>query len=305
MKQLLTILLVALAALAATGCSEKIPPGTIGKVILPEGPAPEIHQPGRVTVMWREKLVLLETASVLRAASLSVIMNDRKLNDEGKAEDRIGLTMDFVLNIRYRIRNDERTVNSMLTDMNLSEVDFITGDQVYQKYGHIAVGRVGREVLGEYTPEEVLSNLKAINATLDAKIKNAMKNTPLEVSSASLGPVKLPRVITDRINANKSTELSEAQKRAEQKIKMLEKENEIELAKKEAQRQLIDAKSLADQNNVIRKSITPEVLELRRLQVREKEIEMMATTIPESNSAVYIPYGSIDSTGANVRMFSK
>lgn len=52
------------------------------------------------------------------------------------------------------------------------------------------------------------------------------------------------------------------------------------------------------------KSVTPEVLRLRELQVREKEIEMMGSKLATgSNNTVFVPYGAVDSTAAQVRMY--
>jgi len=180
---------------------------------------------------------------------------------------------------------------------------------VYQKYGNMVVGRVSREILGSYTPEEVLGNLEAINASLDSKVKEALKNSPLIISSVSLGPISLPKVIQERINKNKEVELSEAEQRSQQKINMLKKRNEIELAKQQAERERIDALSLAKQNEILNDSITPEVLELRRLQLEEKRIEMqrevLAKGLENGNSSVFIPNGSLDTPGASNRMYQK
>ena len=71
----------------------------------------------------------------------------------------------------------------------------------------------------------------------------------------------------------------------------------------------MDARSLANQNSILRQSITPEVLELRRLQLEEKRIEMqrevMSAGLAKGNSSVFIPYGAAETTGASVRMFQK
>ena len=91
----------------------------------------------------------------------------------------IQIQMDFIVNIRYRLRNDNATITAMLKDMRLDSVNSVDANQIYTKYGNMIVGRVAREVLGEYTPEEVLDNLEAINTTLDIEIKKSFDNTPL------------------------------------------------------------------------------------------------------------------------------
>jgi len=309
MKKLLIAFAAAVSLVTLSGCTETVPPGTVGKIITTSGITEEVYDPGRPTVWGRDRLILIETASELRHAPVSVIMADRRVNEDGTETHEAGLRMDFRVNVRYRINTNPSDLNAVLSDMSLEGVNRISAKQVYNKYGSMVIGRVSREVLGKYTPEEVLGNLQTINDMLDSEVKSALKNSPLIVSSVSLGPVSLPKVIQDRINKNKEVELSEAEKRAQQKIDLLEEQNRTELARQQAIREEVDAQSLANQNRILNQSITPEVLELRRLQLREKEIEMqrevMREGLAKGNSSVFIPYGSIDSVGVNNRMFQK
>lgn len=288
------------------GCSEPVPPGYLGKVITPKGIKPETYETGRASVWWRERLILIQTASVLRPAPVHVIMDDHYKDNNGE-HNRIGLAMDFTINIRYRLNTNKNVINSMMKDMKLGKgVNRVDTSFIYNKYGKMVVSRVSREILGKYTPEEVLQNLPKINKSLFKGIKSGLDNSPLIVSSVSLGPISLPEVITDRINKNKKTELSIVSKQAQQKIDMLKKRNEVELAKQQAVKDAIDAKSLANQNRILNKSITPEVLELRRLQLQEKQIGMMKDTLSKGGSnAVFVPYDALGNNGLNNRMFNK
>lgn len=310
MKKIFVTFALLATMFVMTGCTEPVPPGTLGKIITTSGITEEVYEPGRPTVWGRDRLVLLETASQLRPAPVRVIMADHQKNSEtGEVTQEVGLEMDFTVNIRYRLNNETSVINSMLADMSLQGVNKITATQVYQKYGNMVVGRVSREVLGQYTPEQVLTNLETINDTLDKEIKGALESSPLIVSSVSLGPISLPKIINDRININKDTELSEAQKRTEQRIAMLQKQNEIELSRQEAVKQKIDAQALAEQNRILNASITPEVLRLRELQLQEKRIDMEREVLGEGlkngGSSVFIPYGQADSTAAQMRMYQK
>lgn len=305
MKKIFAVLVVMMAVLI-TGCTQQIDPGYVGKKVGTSGIQPEIYETGRTVVWPRERLVMINVSSELRQAPVKVIMNDRRTDDAGVEEHRIGLEMDFLVNIRYRLKDDERTINAMMRDMTLdNNTKSINAQMMYQKYGNMVVGRVTREVLGRYTPEEVLENLEPINQTLERDIRAGLQDSPIEVSSVSLGPITLPTVISERINQNKDTELSEAQARAQQRIDLLNKQNEIELARQQAVRERVDAQSLAEQNKILAQSVTPDVLELRRLQIREREIEMMRGTLGNGNSTIFIPYGAQETTAAQMRMYQK
>lgn len=312
MKKIIASIAV-VAAVAMTGCTrvETVDPGYVGKVISNSGVHPELYETGRHRLddfgRDQERMIKIDVSSVLRKAPVTVIMADFDVDEAGNKTQRIGLDMDFLVNLRYRLRNDENTINSMLKDMTLDRgVNLITAEQIYNKYGNMIVGRVSREVLGQYTPEEVLDNLDLINKTLDQKINQAFQATPLIASSVSLGPIQLPPVITDRIQKNKDTELKEAERRAQQKIDLLDKQNEIELARQQAVREKIDAQSAAEQNRILAESASPSVIKLRELDIRKQEIEMMREALTSgSASSIFIPYGAIDNTGAQMRMFQQ
>jgi len=305
MKTFIKTLGLALALVLATGCTQQVPVGNVGKIVSPSGVQAGLYSVGRPTVMPRQQLVLIETASQFNPAFVKVIMTDRVTDKKGNVTTRIGLTMDFIVNLRYRIDATESSINAIMGDMTLDGVGTITAQQVYNKYGNMVVGRASREVLGQYTPEEVLNNLPKINKQLFSSIKKGLAQSPLIVSEASLGPVTLPPVISSRIDKNKEVELSEAEKRADQKIAMLAKTNDKALATQQAAIDLIDAESLAAQNKVLNKSITPEVLELRRMEIQKLQIEMFKEIGGKGNgSTIVLPYEALGSAGAQMKMYN-
>lgn len=311
MRKLILSLIAVATMVFMSGCEyQTIPPGYVGKIIDNNGIHPEIIEPSRVKLdVWglnKERLIYIDVSTVHRPADVKVIMADRHTTKNGDIQQRIGLDMDFIVNVRYRLRDDEDTINAMLKDMRLSsDVSVIKAEEIYNKYGNMIIGRVAREILGQYTPEEILDSLDEINKSLHASVQKAFQSTPLIAAEVSLGPITLPNVITARIQKNKDTELKEAERLAQQKIDLLDKQNEIELARQQAVREEIDARSLANQNAILAKSITPEVLRLRELAIREKEIEMMRDSLVKGNSTVFIPYGAVDSAGAQFRMYNE
>lgn len=308
MKRILVLGAMILGAAMFSGCGyEQVSPGYVAKKVSRSGVEPQVYETGRHYVGWRERLIHIDVSTHLRKAPLKVTMADHEIDGNGNVQQKLGLDMNFLLNVRYRLKSDDDILTAMLKDMKLTNrVDEINAEDIYKKYGDIVVGRVAREVLGRYTPEEVLDNLKDINNTLQIEIKKELDRSPLLVSEASLGPITLPGVIIDRINTNKDMELSEAEKRSAQKIALLEKQNDIELAREQAVREKIDAESMAEQNRILKQSITPEVLRLRELALREQEIKMMEKALSNGgNNTVFIPYGAVDSAGAQMRMFQK
>lgn len=306
MKKISTVLISMMAVFALSACDRvQVNPGEIGKKLSTSGIEPEVYESGRYWVKWNDRMIKIDTNSVLRSADVNVIMADFDLSDTGESTQKIGLDMDFIINIRYRMKSGGEVIDAMLRDMRLEGVDRISAEQMYNKYGALIVGQVSREVLGKYTPEEVLDNLDEINATLKQKVQEGFQTTPLIASDVALGPISLPKVITDRVRANKDTELSEAQARAQQRIDLLEKQNQIELAEQQAVKEEIDARSLANQNAILAASASDEVIRLRELEIRRLEIEMMGQVGGSNGNTVFFPYGAMESLGMQNRMFSQ
>ena len=304
MKKIIA-LVFAVVAMVSVGCSQTVDSGYVAKKVTTSGVQPEIYQTGRVWMGPLQRLVLIDVSTQLRQAPVNVIMADNFINDAGEVQQRIGLEMSFIVNVRYRISDQDRVIDAAMRDMTLDNTNKITADMFYQKYGNMVVGRVSREVLGRYTPEEVLENLPTINAMLQDGIRSGLQGSPLVVSEVSLGPIQLPKVISDRINLNKDVELSEASARSQQRIDLLERQNQIELARQRAVQEEIDARSLANQNSILAQSTTPEVIRLRELENQRLQIEMMREVAGRSGSTVFLPYDAMSSIGAQTRMFQQ
>ena len=299
------LIITLMSVLALSGCYQQVNPGQVGKKVTPSGIQEQILETGRHMIWWNQRLISIDVATVLRQAPVNVIMADYGINDSGEVEQRIGLDMDFIVNLRYSLKNDPSTINAMMRDMTLdNRVNNISAEQMYTKYGNMIIGRVTREVLGKYTPEEVLDNLDEINKVLQSRVQSAFQETPLVAHSVSLGPIKLPSVITQRIQTNKDTELSESQARAQQRIDLLERQNQIQLARQRAIQEEVDARSLANQNEILASSTTPEVIRLRELENQRLQIEMMREVAGRNGNTIFLPYDAMSSVGAQTRMFN-
>lgn len=310
MKKLLISIILIPTLLILAGCSETVPPGYTGIVVPKEGGISSISSAGRTTAYGYDKLVLIETASKFTPRTVEVRMTDSKVDENGERLGDIGLDMNFIVNVRYRLNSDEATLKALIDDTLLNidgTVGTISIKDIYDKYGVMVVDRVSREVLGSYTPEEVMLNFKEVNVILDNAIKSELENSPIIISSATLGKVTLPPVIAARINDNYDAELSKTKKSIQQQIALTDEANKAALATQIAKRENEEASSLAAQNEIIGNSLSPELLEFRRIQQRSAEIEMMRESLSNDNnkSTIFIPYGQMDSVGVQNRMFQK
>lgn len=276
------------AMLFTTGCSHQtVPQGTKGKILDREGFHPDVYPPSRVNVGWHGNLVLVETVTHTVNETITVRMKD---------------DMNLVCQVRFQLRMGEKpkSLNAVFNDIKPKDGSLITLAQVYNVYGKMIVNKVTREVLSEYKINAVQKNFGTISAKIYNRVLEDFKPTPLIISDVALGKLDYPDVIDRAIEAAAKRELEIKQAEADVQVRLTELQGKEQVAKGEYRIKLQEAKRIRDYNKMIGEGITPELLQLRALEVQE----MMASKIDKADQ-VYIPYGAMGSQGVNIRAFQK
>lgn len=282
MKYIISLLAV---TVLITGCSfETVEPASKGKVLTTAGYTPDILEPGKYTLWGRDKLITLETNTATYMEKVSVVLKDK-------------LTLSVDVRFRGRIAGQQKTINAMFNDIRAGDDNVVTFNEVYAVYGRMAVRNKTREIISKYTVEDVHKNYARLSNEIGSVLLEALKATPLEISDVALGNIQYPEVVNEAINAAKKRDLSIKKEEAQAKIDLVKKKNERILAEADYQIEITKAKAIRDKNKIIGQGVTPELIELRRLEVLEK--------MAANERAVFMPVEAMTSTGAQVRMFSK
>lgn len=286
MKYIISILLVTFLA----GCSfDTIPPTTKGKILTTSGYSPDILEPGKYTLWGRDTMILLETNTNTYKEAVKVILSDK-------------LTLHVDIRFRGRIHGTESIINSMFNDVIPGKDNRVSFNEVYKIYGQMAVRNKTREIVSQYTVEDVHKNYSRISKEIAVSLVDALKSTPLQISDVALGNVTYPSVVTQAIDAAKERELAIKKEEAQAAIDLTKKKNERLLAEADYQIKITRAKAVRDSNKIIGTGITKELLALRNLEVQELMAEAMKAN---GNSTVFMPYEAMTSIGGQVKMFSK
>jgi membrane protease subunit (stomatin/prohibitin family) len=268
-----------------TGCSfEVVPPASKGKVLTTAGYSPDILQPGKYTMWGRDKLIVLQTNTNTYKETVNVVLKDK-------------LTLMADVRFRGRISGTDKVMNSMFNDIAAGEDNIVAFNEVYKVYGKMAVRNKVREIVSQYSVEDVHKNYSRLSKEIGTVLIKALEGTPLEISDVALGSITYPQVVTDAINAAKERDLAIKKEEAQAKIMLTRKKNERALAEANYQIEITKAKAIRDKNKIIGQGVTPELIELRRLEV----LEAMA----ENKAAVFMPVEAMSNTGAQMRMFAK
>ncbi|QMU64301.1 MAG: prohibitin family protein [Flavobacteriaceae bacterium] len=154
---------------------------------------------------------------------------------------------------------------------NLGSLIKTKGEDYERELLYPAINAAARSVVGRYTPEQLYSSKRdAIQNEILEEVQQVLKDQYLVVKRVLVEDVKLPPTIRTAIE----TKLKQEQE-------SLEYEFRLAKAKKEAERQKIDAEGKAIANKILSASLTDKIL-------REKGIEATLKLSESPNSKVIV-----------------
>ena len=268
MKKVILAIILVVATFSFTGCShETVPQGTIGKVLDRDGFHPEIYPPSRVNVGWHGHLILAETISHTVNETVTIRTKDN---------------MNLVAQVRFKVRlgDTAKSRNFVFNDIKPADGKTITLKQVYELHGKALVNKAVREVISEYNINDVNKNFNHISSDIYKTVAKMVKPTPLIVTDVSLGKLDFPKVIDDAIQKAAQRELDIKTAEADVQVRLTELKGKEQVAKGEYRIAMQKAKRDRDANKMIAAGITPELLELRKLELRQQELEKWNGVMP-------------------------
>lgn len=145
------------------------------------------------------------------------------------------------------------------------------GEEYVSRVLQPAIRSAARSVVGRYTPEQLYSSKRdVIQEEIYDETKKIIENQYIQLNEILVRDVTLPPTIKDAI-----------ENKLRQEQESLEYEFRLEKAKKEAERQRIEAKGKADANEILGASLTDKVLQ-------DKGIEATIKLSESPNSKVII-----------------
>ena len=134
-----------------------------------------------------------------------------------------------------------------------------------------AIRSAARSVVGRYTPEQLYSSKRDIIQTeIFEETKKILDNQHIQLNEVLVRDVTLPSTIKDAI-----------ERKLKQEQESLEYEFRLVTAKKEAEKQIIEAQGKADANRILSASLTDKILQ-------DKGIEATIKLSESPNSKVIV-----------------
>ena len=187
--------------------------------------------------------------------------------------DKRGLTVNIDIAVQYRLKAESApaTIEKW-------------GSSWEEKIINSKVREVVRDVVGQYTAEQLPEMRNQIAAAIEVKVKESvdtLENQPVILESVELRTINLPTKIKDQIErvqiAKQDVTIAEQEK---EKAKQ-QAQRAAEVARGEAERNRIEAQGEADKirieaeeqakaNKLISSSLTPELLQLEQIKTQGK-----------------------------------
>ena len=269
-KKTLLLATALVAAISFTGCNELVPAGHKGKILGKNGWQPEVYPPSKVWVSTLtpnpEKLFFIQTTTRKYIQPIKVLLKDK-------------LTLKAEIVFRGRVTGNDKVINGLFNDMPIND-NIVTTDEVYDVYAKMVVLNTAREVISKYDVEEVNTNYQRITVELFNAISPKLQGLPIDISDVTIGNIEYPAIVTAAIEEAKERRMKIEKEEAQVQIELTKKKGQEELAEADYRIKMIEAKRIRDYNKMTANGITPDLLELRRLELRQLELEKWNGVLP-------------------------
>lgn len=296
LKSLATTLCVIGAAVALSGCGERVEvgPAQIGKIMTSKG-----YQAGFIpTSKFRldaclpgeacDKLVVMDIADRSKQEKLEVFMPEDKL------------LMNIVVETTLTVdpKKSEPLFNTLPQTAieNQDQMSAIAWETIYTTYARQIILAETGEFISKFNIPYIASNRDVVNTKLRDHLKKQIEaRTPFIAKYIGLVDVKYPpMIVTAQLNAAKRREEIQQQE-AELEVSKVKLERELQEARLNRQIEIEKAETEAASQRAQSATITPMVLEKIRLDNERARIDKWDGKLPET----------LTTTGADVSVVKK
>jgi hypothetical protein len=280
------ILMMVLASmLVACGQKVEVPPAAIGKVMGKDGYREGVISTSKfrldACLAYCDRLVVLSVADFSVSEPMELFM----------PQDR--LTMAFDLRLTMTPKPDD--YDSLFNRIAPTEDGQISLTEAYRTYAQQIIRTEAREILSQYTINQIASSREAINAELTGALtKTIQERTPFQVRFIGIADITYPQII---ITAQEAA--------AERRERIQQEEAQLEISKVELERQLQEerlkraiemekAQAQAEVNRVLADSVTEAYVTYRQLEALQ--------AISTSQNTKFVPVEMLSSMAGQMML---
>ncbi len=262
----------------------QVPPAHIGKVLTKDGYKPDNVGPSRfrldICFAYCDSLILLEMADRAKTENFKLFM----------PRDQLNMQFDVRMTVAVNPNKIDEIYEKIAPSGNK-----ISFDSLYNTYARPIIRDEVRQVMAEYSINEVASSREKISGELFEKVTSALDGTALSVKRFGLADVQFPDIITKAKEAAAERREQIEREKAQFEIQKVQLERALEEAKMTRAIEKEKAEATREVNEILAKSVTDKFLSYRSLEV----LEQMAA----SKNKVFVPVEALGTIGLQQSVF--
>lgn len=277
-KKMIGALAIALAALAMTGCGDRVevPPAHIGKVMTQNGYKEGIIPTSKFRLDWCvvycERLVTLDISDVSYEEPMKIFIPKDKLNLDLVIKATLALNPNRTEELFNRVSPTEVT-------SYLSKID---SRSVYQRYASQVIQAEARAFLSQYSINEIASSNEKINQEIATRLSKVLaQRTPFEVRYIGITGIKYPEIIVKAQEGAAERREAIQQEEAQLRISEVKLERQLKEARMTRAIEKEKGETEAMVQRTLAEAVDPRVLKLRELEIRKIEAERWDGRLPQ------------------------
>ena len=262
----------------------EVPPAHVGKVLTKDGYKPQDVAPSRfrldVCFAYCDSLILLEMADRSKTEKFKLFM----------PKDQLNMSFDVRMTVSVNPARTEE-IYSKIAPLN-GKISF---DNIYNTYAKPIIRDEVRQIMAEYSINQVASSREKISAELYNKVSKSLEGSALSVTRFGLADVQFPDIITKAKEAAAERREQIDREKAQFEIQKVQLERALEEAKMTRAIEREKAEATREVNDILAKSVTDKFLSYRSLEVLEK--------MADSENKVFVPIEALGSIGLQQSVF--
>jgi len=250
----------------------------------PVTPAGYVGYITRGAVFGREHFVGLQTGPTSTGRgwllhTINVSVTPYTYDEDFSGSDTVlssdSLKIAFRVHLVWRVRPDRvRQFVENFSTLGVADTPDVIVQVAYRNFLREPLRTYARDEVQKYKGLEIKDNIAVIGDTLTARISKLTNETPFEVRSIVVGNIQYPPEVVDAV----SKKLAATQE--------LERKNtEIEIAKREKEKRIIEAEGIAQATQIISQRLTSGYLQYEAIKAQRDTINS------PNHTAIYIPVG--------------
>lgn len=252
--------LVALMILASgiIGCSENVPPGTVGRVTTRSGWQGDILKPGYHTCYGYDTMYRLDVTNQSFRETMNILVGGK-----------VNLKCELTVRIRANTE-DEEMMKKAFESITADKDRTITVEQLYKTFLQMKAQAIPRAIY-EVQPDvqTAVANSPKLAAEVRKLITDAAKSTPLVVEDAQITNYDWPDSITKAQEELVKVQLQEAAEEARVRAELKRSEGQLKVEEANKLVELKKAEAVAESITIIKEKLAgaPEYLMWHQIRV--------------------------------------